>query len=59
MLFHLACSDVDKGAEWAEKAVGSAIPWQCLHLLGPDTRVWRSSSRSPSLAVMMNLAAQG
>ena len=59
MLFHLACSEVDKGAEWAEKAVEQRDPVAVIHLLGPDTRVWRSSSRWPSLAAMMNLAAQG
>jgi hypothetical protein len=55
MLFHLACSEIDKGAAWAERAIQQRDPVAVIHLLGPDTHVWRSSSGWPTLSKMMNL----
>jgi Tfp pilus assembly protein PilF len=54
MLFHQVCSEFEHGATWAKLAIEQRDPVAVIHLLGPDTRAWRSSSRWPELARMMN-----
>ena len=55
MLFHQVCAEFDQGATWAEMAIEQRDPVAVIHLLGPDTKAWRSSRRWPELARMMNL----
>jgi tetratricopeptide (TPR) repeat protein len=55
MLFHQVCSEVEHGAAWAEQAIEQRDIVAMIHLLGPDRRFWRTSSRWPALAGMMNL----
>jgi hypothetical protein len=57
MLFHLACSEIDEGAAWAEKAIEQRDTAAVIHLLGPDWKIWHSSRCWPSLAGMMSLPA--
>jgi TolB-like protein len=57
MLFHLACSEVDEGAAWAEKAIEQRDTVAVIHLLGPDRKIWSTSARWPALAGTMNLSA--
>ena len=55
MLFHQVRAEVEPGAAWAERAIEQRDIVAMIHLLGPDRKFWRSSSRWPTLAGMMNL----
>ena len=56
MLFHQVCAEFEQGAYWAERAIEQRDPVAVIHLLGPDTNGWRSSTRWPELAKMMNVS---
>lgn len=56
MLFHQVCAEFEQGADWAERAIEQRDPVAVIHLLGPDTKAWRSSTRWPELARMMKLS---
>jgi tetratricopeptide (TPR) repeat protein len=53
VLFHLACGDMDKAADWAEKAIEHRHPAIVFFMQG-----LRSSPRWPGLMRMMNLPAE-
>jgi serine/threonine protein kinase/Tfp pilus assembly protein PilF len=55
VIFHLLCSEPDKAADWAEKAIEQRDPRIAgtLRLFGT---IWRSSPRWPALARQMNLS---
>jgi Tfp pilus assembly protein PilF len=55
MLFHQVCSEVEPGVAWAEQAIQQRDIVAMIHLLGPDRKFWRTGSRWPALAGMMNL----
>jgi serine/threonine-protein kinase len=54
-VFHLLCGDVDRGADWAEKAIEQRDPLMLRILRLALAKALRSSARWPALARMMNL----
>jgi hypothetical protein len=50
----LICSEPDKAADWAEKAIEQRDP-RIAGTLRLFPRIWRSSPRWPALARQMNL----
>ena len=54
VIFHLLCSEPDKAADWAEKAIEQRDPRIAITLCLFE-RIWRSSPRWPALARQMNL----
>jgi Tfp pilus assembly protein PilF len=46
---------LDQAVDWMEKAIEQRDPLAVVMLLGPGTEIWRSSSRWPALAKMINL----
>jgi len=54
VIFHLLCSEPDKAADWAEKAIEQRDPRIAITLRLFD-RIWRSSPRWLALARQMNL----
>jgi serine/threonine protein kinase len=54
VIFYLLCSEPDKAADWAEKAIEQRDPRIAITLRLFGT-VWRSSPRWPALARQMNL----
>ena len=58
MLFHQVCAEFEEGAGWAEKTIEQRDPVAVIHLLGPDTKAWRSSTRWGELAGLMNRSVQ-
>jgi serine/threonine-protein kinase len=54
VLFHLLCSEPDKAADWAEKAIAQRDP-RITVTLSFFGKIWRSHPRSASLARRMNL----
>jgi eukaryotic-like serine/threonine-protein kinase len=50
-VFHAVCGDLDRAAEWAERAIEERYP-RLVPILGP---LLRSSPRWPALAKLMNL----
>jgi serine/threonine-protein kinase len=58
-IFHLYCSEIDKAADWVEKAIEQRYPL-ILHIMrGPLGKALRSSARWPALARQMNLPDAG
>jgi TolB-like protein/Tfp pilus assembly protein PilF len=55
MIFHVICSEVDKAAEWAEKAIQQRDFRVVITMSQPFLRDLRSSSHWPRLARRMNL----
>jgi TolB-like protein len=55
VIFHLLCSEPDKAADWAEKAIEQRDP-RIATTLRLFPRIWRSSPRWPALARQMNLS---
>jgi hypothetical protein len=53
-IFHLLCSETDKAAHWAEKAIEQRHP-QMPSTLRLFESVWKSSPRWPALARKVNL----
>jgi tetratricopeptide (TPR) repeat protein len=53
--FHLLCSDIDRAADWVEKAIEERDPSVLLSLRLPYAQPLRSSARWPKLAKLMNL----
>jgi serine/threonine protein kinase/Tfp pilus assembly protein PilF len=53
--FHLLCGEIEKAADWTEKAIEQHDPLLLLFLRGPLGKALRSSSRWPALAKLMNL----
>jgi tetratricopeptide (TPR) repeat protein len=53
-IFHLLCGDLDRTADWAEKAIEERQT-AVLFFLNAHAQALRSSARWPSLARMMNL----
>jgi TolB-like protein len=58
MMFHQVCSEIEHGAAWAERAIEQRDTVAVIHLLGPDRKFWRSSSRWPVLAGLMKVASE-
>jgi len=59
-IFHLLCGEVEKAAEWTEKALGQRHNMVAMLLLTPPWNpLLRSSTRWPKLAKMMNLPEAG
>jgi hypothetical protein len=52
--FHLLCSEPDKAADWAEKAIEQRDP-RIPGTLRLFPRIWRYSPRWPALARQMNV----
>ena len=59
-VYHLLCGEVDKAAEWTEKALEQKSDMVAMLLLTPPWKpLLRSSARWPKLAKMMNLPEAG
>ncbi len=59
-IFHLLCGEVEKAAEWMEKALDQRHNMVAMLLLGPPWKpLLRGSTRWPKLAKMMNLPEVG
>ncbi len=57
-IFYLLCGEVEKAAEWTEKALEQRHPMVAMLLLTPPWKpLLRSSARWPKLAKIMNLPA--
>jgi len=56
-LFHLLCGDVDKGADWAEKAIEQRDPSMMFYLRFVVCKKLRASHRWSGIAKMVNLEA--
>ena len=54
-IFHLLCGEIDRTADWAEKAIEERQT-AVLFFLNAHAQVLHSSARGPSLARMMNLS---
>jgi hypothetical protein len=54
-IFHLLCGEVERAADWSEKATEQRDPLMMLFLRQPIAKALRSSARWPALAKMMNL----
>jgi hypothetical protein len=55
-IFHLLCGEVEKAAEWTERALEQKQPFVSMVLLTPPWKpLLRCSTRWPKLAKMMNL----
>jgi len=54
-IFHLLCGEIDRTADWAEKAIEERQT-AVLFFLNAHAQVLRSTARWPSLARMMNLS---
>jgi TolB-like protein/Tfp pilus assembly protein PilF len=55
VIFHLLCGEVQRAADWAEKAIEERDPIMLVILRLPLGKALRSSPRWPALARMMNL----
>jgi tetratricopeptide (TPR) repeat protein len=55
VVYHLVCSEIEKAAEWAEKAIEQRDPRIAIFYRF-FMKAWRSSPRWPALAKRMNLA---
>ena len=53
--FHLLCSDIDRAADWVEKAIEERNPSVLLSLRQPYAQPLRSSRHWQKLAKLMNL----
>jgi TolB-like protein/Tfp pilus assembly protein PilF len=53
--FHLICDEVDRAADWTEKAIDQRDPLMLIFLQLPLAKALRSSARWPALAKMINL----
>ena len=53
--FHLLCSDIDRAADWVEKAIEERDPSVLHSLRAPYAQPLRSSRHWPKLAKLMNL----
>jgi tetratricopeptide (TPR) repeat protein len=59
-IYHLLCGEVEKAAEWTERALEQKHPMVSMLLLTPPSNpLLRSSTRWPKLAKMMNLPEAG
>jgi len=58
-IFHLICGEVEKAADWTEKAIEQRDPLMNVILRLPVGKALRSSARWPGLAKMMNLPETG
>jgi tetratricopeptide (TPR) repeat protein len=59
-IFHLLCGEVEKAAEWTERALEQRHPFVSMVLLTPPWKpLLRSSNRWPKLAKTMNLPEAG
>ena len=59
-IYHLLCGEVEKAAEWTERALEQKHPMVSMLLLTPPWNpLLRSSTRWPKLAKMMNLPEAG
>ena len=56
-IFYLLCSDIDRTADWVEKAIEERDPLILLSLRQPYAQPLRSSRHWPKLAKLMNLPA--
>jgi hypothetical protein len=54
-LFHLLCGDVDRGADWAEKAIEERDLSIMIYLRFVVCKALRASHRWPKIASMLNL----
>ena len=54
-LFHLLCGEVDRGADWAEKAIEQRDPSMMFYLRFVVSKGLRASSRWPKIAKKINL----
>jgi serine/threonine-protein kinase len=54
-IFHLLCSDIDRAADWVQKAIEERDPSILLSLRLRDAQPLRSSRHWPKLARLMNL----
>jgi serine/threonine-protein kinase len=54
-IFHLLCSDIDRAADWVEKAIEERDPSVLHSLRAPYAQPLRSSRHWPKLAKLMNL----
>lgn len=58
-IFHLLCSETEKGADWIEKAIEQRDPFLFILTRHPLCKSLRASPRWPKLAAMMNLSEEG
>jgi hypothetical protein len=54
-LFHLLCGEVDRGADWAEKAIEERNLSMMIYLRFVVCKELRASHRWPKIASMLNL----
>lgn len=55
LIYHLICGEIDKAADWAEKAIAQREPSIIVLLRSPSARALRASPRWPTIAGMTNL----
>jgi Tfp pilus assembly protein PilF len=55
-LFHLLCGEVDRGADWVERAIEERDQSMMVYLRFAFCRQLRASSRWPKIAKLLNLA---
>src|ERR1019366_7979899 len=55
-LFHLLCGEVDKGADWAERAINEGdLAMRTVYIRFVACKQLRASNRWPKIAKMINL----
>ena len=54
-IYHLLAGDIDKAANWMERAIEQRVPGAVVHRLVPIYAALHASPRWPELAKMMNL----
>ncbi len=57
-LYHLLCDEIDRGADWAEKAIEQRDPSMMFYLRFVVCKGLRASHRWPKIAKMINLPLQ-
>ncbi len=57
-LYHLLCGEIDRGADWAEKAIEQRDPSMMFYLRFVVCKGLRASHRWPKIAKMINLPLQ-
>jgi len=57
-LFHLLCGEIDRGADWAEKAIEQRDPSMMFYLRFVVCKELRASHRWPKIAKMINLPVE-
>ena len=55
-LFHLLCGEIDRGADWAEKAIEQRDPSMMFYLRFVVCKELRASRRWPKIAKLINLS---